>query len=322
MQEQKLVNREKLLGKWLANDITPLFKDKEDTAIARILHSLESGEIKLEQLWQSSQSLPPVTFPIQLEFFESGEMAMSILQSMLPNAPMTMQLNMTITWKLDGDQLLTQTLLDEMEAKITINEDAQLTAEQKEALRQQIPDLEAQSLAEVRKNPQMNRLNIVSVFYSSDRYFLTKSEEGNWVLHERLSIKTRELIKQYFECINTQDWDTWVSLFDDNVVMDEALSGHMEGRQAMKDSAKGIQEQFSKFENHIQEIVVEDERGMVVCRIEAVTVGGAVIESVGANFYRIANGKITYMASFHDRTPFTQAFSSRQSIAAPRFIGG
>lgn len=125
-------------------------------------------------------------------------------------------------------------------------------------------------------------------------------------------MNTREIIEKYFECINNQNWEEWLTLFDDNVVMDEALSGHMEGMQAMRDSAKGIQEQFSKFENHIQEIVVEGERGMVVCCIEAVTVGGAAIESVGANFYRIANGKITYMASFHDRTPFSQAFSSQQ----------
>lgn len=127
-----------------------------------------------------------------------------------------------------------------------------------------------------------------------------------------IQMNTKEIIETYFSCINHQDWQTWLTLFDDQIVVDEALSGHMEGMQAMRDSVTGIQQLFSKFENHIQEIVVEGERGMVVCRIEAVTTGGAVIESVGANFYRIANEKITYMASFHDRTPFTQAFSSQQ----------
>ena len=122
-------------------------------------------------------------------------------------------------------------------------------------------------------------------------------------------MNTRELIEKYFECINTQDWDTWLTLFDDKVVIDEALSGHMEGLESMRDSAQGIQEQFSKFENRIEEIVVEGNKGMVVCTIEAVTAGGVPIESTGANFYRIENGKIAYMSSFHDSVPFAKAFS-------------
>ncbi len=126
-------------------------------------------------------------------------------------------------------------------------------------------------------------------------------------------MNTKEIIETYFHCINQEDWDTWLTLFDDQIVVDEALSGHLEGIQAMGDSVTGIQQLFSKFENHIQEIVVEGEQGMVVCRIEAVTLSGVAIKSVGANFYRIAKDKITYMASFHDRTPFTQAFSSQQS---------
>lgn len=122
----------------------------------------------------------------------------------------------------------------------------------------------------------------------------------------------REIIEKYFECINRRDWETWVTLFDDHVVVDEALSGHTEGIQAMKDSADGIEAQFSKFENHIQEIVVEGNKGMVVCRIEAITAGGVPLESTGANFYKIKDGKIVYMSTFHDPTPFMKAFSGTQ----------
>ena len=122
-------------------------------------------------------------------------------------------------------------------------------------------------------------------------------------------LTTKEIIEKYFECINSRDWKTWVTLFDDNVVIDEAISGHMEGIQSVKESAEGIEKGFSTFKNHLEEIVVEGNKGMVVCRIEAVTVGGNSIDSTGANFYKIENGKIVYMASFHDRTPFVKAFS-------------
>jgi len=78
----------------------------------------------------------------------------------------------------------------------------------------------------------------------------------------------------------------------------------------MRNSVIGIQQGFRKFENHIQEIVVEGEKAMVVCHIEAVTASGIQIESTGANYYHVKNGKIVYMARFHDPEPFKKAFSS------------
>lgn len=125
-------------------------------------------------------------------------------------------------------------------------------------------------------------------------------------------MNTRETVVKYFDSINSQDWETWLTLFDDNVVVDEALSGHMEGIQAIRDSVSGIQQGFRKFENHIQEIVVEGNKAMVVCHIEAVTASGIPLESTGANYYRVKNGKIVYMASFHDSEPFKKAFSASQ----------
>ena len=127
-----------------------------------------------------------------------------------------------------------------------------------------------------------------------------------------MTLTTKEVIEKYFECINSGNWETWLTLFDDHVVVDDALSGHMEGIQAMKDAADGIEKVFSKFENHIQEIVVEGNKGMVVCRIEAVTAGGVSLESTGANYYEIEGGKIVHMVSFHDKEPFIKAFSGSQ----------
>lgn len=128
-------------------------------------------------------------------------------------------------------------------------------------------------------------------------------------------MNTRDVIETYFKSINSRDWDTWLSLFADDVVMDEALSGHLEGIEAMRASAAGIQQGFTKFENHVEEMVVEGNKGMVVCRIDALTASGVPVVSTGANFYRIRDGKISYMSSFHDPAPFMKAFGGGQEAA-------
>jgi ketosteroid isomerase-like protein len=121
---------------------------------------------------------------------------------------------------------------------------------------------------------------------------------------------TREIVETYFNSINTRDWDTWLALFTDDVVVDEALSGHTEGIEAMRQSAAGIQQGFKQFENRLDEIVVEADQAMVVCTITATTVMDTSLVSTGANFYRMRDGKIAYMSSYHDREPFLKAFGA------------
>jgi ketosteroid isomerase-like protein len=122
-------------------------------------------------------------------------------------------------------------------------------------------------------------------------------------------MNTRELVQAYFDMINSGDWDNWVALFADNIVIDEALSGHMEGMEAVRQSAAGIQQGFQRFTNSIDELVVEGDKAMVVCTIDATTGMGTHLRSTGANFYRVADGKIVYMSSFHDKEPFIKAFT-------------
>ena len=119
---------------------------------------------------------------------------------------------------------------------------------------------------------------------------------------------TRELVETYFDAINAKQWDTWVDLFGDEIVFDDAISGRTEGIEAMRQSTQGIDQGFLSFNNHANEIVVEGDRAMAVCTIKAKTASGAEIESTGANFYRVDDGKIVYMASYHDPTPFYKAF--------------
>lgn len=124
---------------------------------------------------------------------------------------------------------------------------------------------------------------------------------------------TREVVERYFATINARDWDGWLELFTADVVMDEALSGHLEGLDAMRESAAGIEQGFAEFKNHLEHLIVEGNQAAAVCRIEAMTVTGVSLVSTGANFYQLKDGNICYMSSYHDSVPFVAAFG--QSVA-------
>jgi len=98
-------------------------------------------------------------------------------------------------------------------------------------------------------------------------------------------------------------------VFDDNAVVEDALSPRTKGKDALRESVAAIKTGFRSFRNLPLEVVVEDDRAIVVCRLEAVTAAGAAIESTGANFYQISGGRIIYMSSYHDSTPFLRAFA-------------
>ena len=45
---------------------------------------------------------------------------------------------------------------------------------------------------------------------------------------------TRETIETYYASVNRGDWDTWLTLFTDGVVIDEQLAGHVEGLDILR----------------------------------------------------------------------------------------
>ena len=115
---------------------------------------------------------------------------------------------------------------------------------------------------------------------------------------------TREVIEKYYESVNAGDWDTWLTLFDDNVVIDEQLAGHVEGIGILRGAIDGMKKGYSKFLNTPQHIVVEGNQACAISRIEAANASGVPIEANVANYFRVENSKITYMANFHDTVPF------------------
>jgi ketosteroid isomerase-like protein len=115
-------------------------------------------------------------------------------------------------------------------------------------------------------------------------------------------MNTQDIINKYYESANAGDWNTWVSLFADNMVMDEQLAGHLEG--ILRGAIGGIETGYSRFQNQPEKIVINGQEACVVSHISAANASGVPIEADVANYFRIEDGKIAYMANFHDTRPF------------------
>jgi ketosteroid isomerase-like protein len=114
----------------------------------------------------------------------------------------------------------------------------------------------------------------------------------------------KEIIDRYYAAVNSGDWDTWLTLFDDKLVMDEQLMGHVDGIGPLRDVAAGIKTGFKKFQMHPKHVVVEGNEAMVAWNFEAETADGKQLNIDGANYFQFANGKIVYMQNYHDTKPY------------------
>ena len=117
-------------------------------------------------------------------------------------------------------------------------------------------------------------------------------------------MSTRDVIEKYYSSVNAGDWDTWLTLFADDIVIDEQLAGHVEGIEILRGAIGGLKKGYSKFQNVPRHIVVDGEEAAVVSKIEAANAAGVPIEANVANYFKLRDGKIAYMANFHDSVPF------------------
>lgn len=117
-------------------------------------------------------------------------------------------------------------------------------------------------------------------------------------------MSTRDVIDQYYTSVNAGDWDTWLTLFTDDIVIDEQLAGHVEGIEILRGAIGGMKKGYSKFQNVPRHVVVDGDEAAVVSRIEAANASGVPIEANVANYFKLRDGKIAYMANFHDSVPF------------------
>lgn len=124
-------------------------------------------------------------------------------------------------------------------------------------------------------------------------------------------MNTKEIIDAYYQSVNRGDWNTWLTLFGDNVVIDEQLAGHVEGIATLRGAVDGIRTAYAKFQNVPRHIVIDGDQAAVVSHISAVSASNVAIEAEVANYFRMESGKIVYMANFHDTRPFAPLTQSR-----------
>ena len=117
-------------------------------------------------------------------------------------------------------------------------------------------------------------------------------------------VDTKTVIDTYYEAVNKGDWDTWLSLFANDIVVDEQLAGHVEGIDILRGAVSGLEKGYSRFQNVPSHIVIAGDEACVISHISAANASGVPIEANVANYFRLENGKISYMANFHDTVPF------------------
>lgn len=113
-----------------------------------------------------------------------------------------------------------------------------------------------------------------------------------------------EIIKKYYETANEGDWTSWCDLFSEDVVIDEQLAGRIEGLETLRPMMAGMGRAYSKFQNVLKNIIVSDNEIAVVSHISAANAAGEEIEAEVMNYFKVTDGKISYMANFHDSRPF------------------
>jgi ketosteroid isomerase-like protein len=119
-----------------------------------------------------------------------------------------------------------------------------------------------------------------------------------------LPVLTREIIGQYYGFVNAGDWDGWLTIMDDGLVVDEQIDGHVEGKSNLLGIGDHFRKVYSKFLMHPQQIIVQGEHAAVIWQNESANAAGVPISAIGCNYFQVKNGKITYMRTIHDTVPF------------------
>jgi ketosteroid isomerase-like protein len=119
-----------------------------------------------------------------------------------------------------------------------------------------------------------------------------------------LPVLAREVIGQYYQFVNAGDWDGWLTIMDDGLVVDEQIDGHVEGKSNLLGIGDHFRKVYSKFLMHPQHIIVQGEQAAVIWQNESANAAGVPISAIGCNYFQVKNGKITYMRTIHDTVPF------------------
>jgi ketosteroid isomerase-like protein len=114
------------------------------------------------------------------------------------------------------------------------------------------------------------------------------------------------VLTQYYAYANAGDWNNWCDLFAADMVMDEQLAGHVEGRERLRAMMSGFGDMYSSFQNVPRTFVVDhdNEQAAVISRVVATSAAGEAIEADVVNYFMVHDDQITYMSNYHDTVPF------------------
>jgi ketosteroid isomerase-like protein len=119
-----------------------------------------------------------------------------------------------------------------------------------------------------------------------------------------MTMDTRGVIESYYQYARSRDRARWLALFDAYVMLDEQLVGRVVGIEALAKVIGTVDAAFPEFRAVPRHVVIDGDQACVIEDISTVTADGVAIEARAACYFRVAGGKITYLANVHDTAPF------------------
>lgn len=113
-----------------------------------------------------------------------------------------------------------------------------------------------------------------------------------------------EVLDKYYEYANKGNWNSWCDLFTEDTVMDEQLAGHIEGLPTLRTMMAGMDRMYRVFQNTPVRFLVDGENAAAVSHLTAESTSGKTIQAEVMNYFQIIDGRIAYMANYHDTVPF------------------
>ena len=122
----------------------------------------------------------------------------------------------------------------------------------------------------------------------------------------------REIVEEYYDYANRGAWGECLALISDDIVGDDQLAGHFADINVLRKATDAVSSGKGEFLAYPQHILVDGDAACVIWHYEGKNAQGVKIAYpddadrpvIGATYFQVQNGKITYMRTIHDSVPF------------------